>query len=231
MNKFDYISILAGGKCGFNCSFCIGNDIRINEKPHFSNKYNSFIDLFASHTKLLSVSGSTSDPCFISEQEHQNIILLAKKENHNIKINVHTRTLKYENLKMLNKYYDKIVISIDENFKPFEYLKEFKNIRYSIVLTENNFNVFTLDWFENIYKTIGHSSFTLRPNVFDSNIKTFSYGKEVKNKYLPKEAIQFPFHQGLIVIWNFKDINDNLNVRYLWSDDTVSSQCEWKKLY
>ena len=228
---FDYISILAGGKCGFNCNFCVGNEVRIEENPHFSEKYKSFIDLFASRTKLLSVSGSTSDPCFIDENEHKTIISLAKKENPNIKVNVHTRTLNYETLKMLDRHYDKVVISIDETFKPLDYLREFRNIRYSIVLTEDNYLSFPLDWFEKIYEEIGHCSFTLRPDVFSNKITIGNYGVETKIKGLPKEAIQYKFHDGLIVIWDFNKINDSMNVRYLWSNSLVSSQCEWKKLY
>jgi hypothetical protein len=67
MKKFDYISILAGGKCKFNCSFCVGNNIRKKSTPHFSPKMKAFIECFPDTTDLLSVSGDTSDPSFIKE--------------------------------------------------------------------------------------------------------------------------------------------------------------------
>ena len=63
--KYDYISILAGGSCSFNCPFCIGNKIRKDEKPKYSKEIHKFLKEYVGDTSLLSISGSTSDPSLI----------------------------------------------------------------------------------------------------------------------------------------------------------------------
>jgi len=235
MKKLDYISILAGGSCKFNCSFCIGNSLRKEVTPHFSEKYKSFIACFSDQTDLLSVSGDTSDPSFIKES--YSIPLEAKYFNPNIKVSVHTRTLKNEDLKRF-LHYDKIVISIDENIisntdvETLLFLQENqKRIRFSIVLTSYNFGYFTKEegLIEKIVELYPEAQITLRPEVSEaeyimncvSNAGTW-IEQENGSYYLEENSN--------IWLWNYKDTNPNINALYLFSDGMISNNCRWDKI-
>jgi len=112
---FNYISILAGGKCSFKCSFCVGNEIRKNEPAHFAPNWKKFLKDYATKTSLLSISGDTSDPIFIKDT--WNIPEYAKNINNNLRITLHTRkpvSFEEELLNIFNVGYDKLVLSIDK---------------------------------------------------------------------------------------------------------------------
>ena len=117
MKKFNYISILAGGSCKFNCDFCIGKDIRKNVSPHFSKKWQSFIECFGDMTDTLSISGDTSDPSFNFETWQfpyyvKDVLKL------DLRVTVHTRNFDFiheHSISTLPKF-DSYVLSIDETF-------------------------------------------------------------------------------------------------------------------
>ena len=228
--KFNYISILAGGSCSFNCDFCIGNDVRSNVTPHFSHKYKSFLELFAQNTNLLSISGSTSDPSLIGTPNNYFIVETARMYNRDIKISMHTRDLG-EFAKEAYSYCDEVVISLEKNtpeaIKFFEELSEYQQskTRISVVITQENKHLLVTEEF---YESLSISSFTLRKNVFepiDINIE-FAFGYE--GKY---GSTFYDFKDGKIAYWDYSVTNVNLETRYLWDDGEVSSQCRWEELH
>jgi len=235
MKKFDYISVLAGGTCKFNCSFCIGDDIRKNKSPHFSTKYKSFIECFSDMTDLLSVSGDTSDPSFVTETK--DIPKIAKSFNPNIKVTLHTR-----NIKCLDEAfdcgYDKFVFSVDEDFYDkftqediFNLVKIKDKLRFSIVVTSSNFGYMVGDelLISKLSKDFPNAQITLRPEVSES---------EHIVKCLESMGIWVPMENGAMYLkenknvwlWDYKQTNTNLNVRYLFSNGKISSNCEWDRI-
>jgi len=235
--KYDYISILTGGKCGFNCSFCIGNKLNKDKEPHFSNQYTNFVENYANRTNIISISGSSSDPYFISIQKHIDIINKCKDVNPKIVTNIHTRYIKDAiKLNQLMGLYDGIVFSVDEDFLNRSDILDFKKyshkkMRFSIVLTNKNRHIFTRDWLDEVYNTTGISSFTFRPDVFenDFDIEDFKINMELFEVVDKKYGVWFPYKSGYVTYWDNKKINQN--VLYLWSTNEVTDDCEWKKSY
>jgi hypothetical protein len=233
---YDYISVLAGGRCDFGCDFCIGNSIRKNITPHFSRKLNSFLDCYADITNLLSVSGDTSDPSFIDESDH--IPTYAKRINPNIKVNVHTKNTDLEPLKRFRRVgYDKIVISIDEDFienldsSTIKFLQE-TNIRFSIVLTCYNFGYFCGEdnIIDEIIKLFPNATITLRPNVLD-DIHFVGSFKDILGTWVDNNnGSQYLEENPKIWFWNYNHTNPNINAMYLFSDGKISNNCRWEKL-
>jgi len=236
----DYISILAGGACKFNCSFCIGNSIRENVTPHYSSKLKSFLECYANQTNLLSVSGDTSDPCFI--QETDDIPVIAKKINSNIKVSIHTRNT---DTRILEKYlicnYDKIVVSIDEKFFDNLCVEDIlwyrrtareKKLRFSIVLTSYNYKHFCKKdgIISKIVDIFPGAQITLRPNVFEEDcwIETFAddLGTWMNNTNGSKTLEE----NTNIVFWDYSKTNPNIDALYLFSDGTIDNNCKWKNI-
>ena len=242
MVKFNYISILAGGICKFNCNFCVGKDIRKNEKPHFSSKWKAFIECFADMANLLSVSGDTSDPSFVDDV--WKIARFAKYINKNIKVALHTRNIKVIN-NCFESGYDKFVLSIDENFnwqKHYETLLEHKdNVRISFVMTDDNFWILD-EWYENYPQIFEDFQITIRPEVHLAKNENWNYvfkerfegiGQKTFNEKnvieLENGALQnkaFP----KLWYWDYNKTNPKLNVRYLFSDGNIASNCQWEKI-
>ena len=232
----DYISVLAGGSCKFNCDFCIGNSIRENVTPHYSNKLKSFLECYADTTNLLSVSGDTSDPSFI--QGTDNIPAIAKKINPKIKVNVHTKSLDYETLKRFRRNgYDKIVISIDEDF--FNTTPEFTikllqtlNVRFSIVLTAYNFGYFCGDnsIIDVLVKRFPNATITLRPNVLEDNHWMESFGDILGTWVDMDNGAQYLEQNKNIWYWNYINTNPNIDALYLFSDGTIKNNCKWNNI-
>jgi len=235
----NYISILAGGSCKFNCDFCIGNSLRKNETPHFSNKWKSFLECYADQTNLLSVSGDTSDPSLINDST--NIPKIAKCFNSDIKVSIHT---KETNSQILEEYiiadYDKIVVSIDETFFDniieedelfFRRTAREGKLRFSIVLTSCNFGYFVEDngLIKKIIDNIPGVQITLRPEVSEAEhivdcVDNFGTWIKQENgsKYL-KENFN-------IWLWDYKETNKNINALYLFSDGIIKNNCRWDKI-
>jgi len=247
MKKLDYISILAGGSCKFNCSFCIGNDIRKNAKPHFSKKTEAFLECFSDFTDLVSISGDTSDPSFVEET-----MFLPRKIreiNPQVKITIHTRNIDFLD-DAFHSGYDKFVLSIDEEFT-YEMLKKLKpykdKVRLSFVMTEYNFWILN-DWSNSkLMKEIFEFQMTIRPevkavrdettawNFYDAflNIKARKYRSPYNSKkyvtVLKNGAIKLKKFPN-IWYWNYNETNKNLNVRYLFSNGDISSNCKWGEI-
>jgi len=232
----DYISVLAGGKCKFACDFCIGNSIRDNVTPHYSRKLKSFLECYADTTNLLSVSGDTSDPCFI--QGTDNIPDIAKRINPNIKVNVHTKSLDYETLKRFRRNgYDKIVISITEDFfknTPDYTIKLLQtlNVRFSIVLTKYNFGYFCGDnnILDKIVKTFPNVTITLRPNVLEDNFWVEEFGNILGKWSDMDNGAQYLTQNKNIWFWNYINTNPNISAMYLFSDGTIKDNCKWNAI-
>jgi len=239
MGKLDYISILAGGSCKFNCSFCIGNSMRKNITPHYSKKWESFLNCFADQTDLLSVSGDTSDPSLIEET----IVIptIAKIINPNIKVSIHT---KETNSEILEKYlianFDKLVISIDENFLEglcdedvlfFRRIAREHKLRFSIVLTSYNFGYFVENngIIEKLVEMFPTAQITLRPEVSEEehisncidSIGTWTI-QENGSCYLEENMN--------IWLWEYSKTNQNINALYLFSDGIIKDNCRWDNI-
>lgn len=244
MKKFDYISILAGGKCKFNCDFCVGKNIRKDIKPHFSTKWESFIGCFADMTDLLSISGDTSDPSFVKESSK--IPSIAKSFNKHLKVSLHTRNLNVIKTAK-NAGYDSFVFSIDENFNKemFNVLKNHKDenfdIRLSLVITDKNFHILD-EWFKN-FKDIFEFKMTIRPEVNSSKEKRwqstfYNAFQNIGNENIDKSKNAIKMENGAIKLkdypniwyWDYNETNPKLNVRYLFSNGTISGNCQWEKL-
>jgi len=247
MKKLDYISILAGGKCKFNCDFCVGKDIRKDVKPYFSTKWESFIECFADMTNLLSVSGDTSDPSFVKDT--LKIPGIAKSFNKDIKVTIHTRNLNVIKAAK-NAGYDSFVFSIDENFNKemLDTLKKYKDenfdIRLSLVLTDYNFCI--LDEWSKSFKEIFDFKMTIRPEVKLAKDEAMNWtlysaflnirSKKYKSPYDSKKYIT-KMENGAIKLkrfpnvwyWDYNATNPKLDVRYLFSDGTIAGNCQWGK--
>jgi hypothetical protein len=235
-NKFDYISILAGGSCRFDCHFCVGNDIREYTSPHFSSKFKAFIECFADQTNLLSVSGDTSDPSFI--RDSWLIPSIAKQFNESIRVTFHTRSIDSMQ-KAFDSGYDKFVFSIDETLTQdiLNTLLPFKDkVRLSLVITRQNLellpSIFLLD---HIYDF----QITFRPDVFEQNrtfnlsflhfFITLSSDTDTIPYRNDNGSITHPSFPGFLY-WNYLHTNKQLNVRYLFSNGDIASNCKWSEI-
>jgi len=240
----DYISILAGGSCKFNCEFCVGNSIRENITPHYSSKIKGFLECYADRTQLLSVSGDTSDPSLISETIF--IPVEAKEYNKDIKVSIHTRDI-YFTEKAMDYGYDKIVLSIDETLSENDYQTLVNyyyhygyNIRLSFVLTSSNFWI--IDEWKKDFPALFDMELTIRPDVFEKD--------EVFRKHIFLETFlgidgdwqnieQYKNEYGAIVLekypnvwyWDYNVTNKNLDVLYLFSNGDIKNNCKWENLY
>lgn len=237
--KLDYISILAGGSCSFGCDFCVGNDIRNKITPHYSRKLDSFIECFSDMTDLISVSGDTSDPSLIGMTWAipQKIRIF----NKHMKITLHTRD-KYIGIKAINHGYDKYVLSIDELFLDaltdsmivdYRFLSDNKKMRLSIVLTKQNYQSFygSNNLIDKIMKLFPSIQITLRPNVFEQldlkKLKSFFGEWSILNN--GAEVLTSSFNDT-VWLWDYRKTNSRLEVRYLFSDGAISSNCGWDRL-
>ena len=232
MERLDYISIIAGGKCKFNCSFCIGNDIRENNHPNISNKYISFIECYGDMTDEISISGSTSDPYFIELDVH--FTIKNRSRDFDLKTSLHTRNTKLTNKMMkLIEWYDELVLGIDETFNPDNFkFQNNKSIRFSIVITKENQHKFNREWLDNISNKTGVNSFTFRPNVFEEfndGFNTFMTNMKLLFPEERKYAYWFNYKDSYITYWDNKEFSQN--VRYLWNDGNITEDDEWKKLF
>ena len=198
---------------------------------------------YAKKTKLLSISGDSSDPSLINKTKY--LANEAKLINPFIKVNIHTRTLNYVLINdFINNNYDKIVISIDENF--FNNISKQTNtllislkdkIRFSIVITNYNIELLNKDFIIKLYSLYPNASFTIRPDVFNKNdnferqiyllIKTLSPQGFIENKL---GAIVLNKYKN-IWFWFYKKSNKINNVKYLFSNDVISNYTIWEELY
>jgi len=238
MHNIDYISILAGGFCKFECSFCVGNEIRRNETPKFSKKIKSFIECFSDQTNLLSVSGDTSDPCFI--EETYEIPKYAKKINKDLKITLHTRNKNIAE-KAIKSGYDKYVLSINEKFltnisdfniEIFKKLSKEQKIRLSIVITNENIDFFygRGNIIEEIIKLFEEIQITLRPNVFE-DVSIIKKLKEYFGEWEQREnGVEVLKSNNKIWLWDYRKTNEKIKAVYLFSNGEISSNCKWKKI-
>ncbi len=224
--KLNYISILAGGNCPMNCSFCVGQYIRKNETPHFASlgKIKIFFDAYKCQTDLLSISGSTSDPLFC--KDINKITEIAKKRFK--KISLHTcATSKLINIDI--KPFDEICISFHTlpDKKLVEFIQENKEkIRISVVYNKENYKI--LDNFS-FFDQIPCNTFTVRKNIFDPKIPNF-----VKKLKKIGEIFNQPIYKygdKKITIWDFADANKYIDARYLWPNGLMRKQCYWENLH
>jgi len=237
MNKLDYISILAEGKCKFNCPFCIGKDIRKEEKPHIAGDYVDFIQTYGMLTEEISISGSTSDPYFLSIKIHREIV----KESNDLALrtSLHTRYTKdTKKLRELLEIYDEVVFGIDENALEDligeRHIRKYKSkIRFGVVITEDNRRLINRDYLDAIYLVTGVGSFTFRPDV---NSNKYTLGDFIDNMNFEitqvdkvHNSLYFYYKDKYVSYWDNKVIN--LNVLYLWGDGKITNNLEWKKLY
>ena len=227
MEKFNYISIFAGGK---------------NEKPHFSNKWKAFIECFANMTNSLSVNVNTANPSFV--ENVWKIAKFAKKYNKNINVSLHTRNIEVIN-NCFESGYNEFVLNINENFNwenHYEKLLEYKNnVRISFVMTENNFWVLE-EWYENFPQIFKNFQITIIPEVHSAENENWNYlfkerfesiGQKTFNEKnvveLENGALQnkaFP----KLWYWNKNKINSKLNVICLFSNGNIASNCQWEKI-
>jgi len=233
--KLDYISILAGGSCKFNCDFCVGKDIRKNITPHISPKYKAFIECFAEQTDLLSISGDTSDPSFV--EEIWEIPEIAKEVNPNIKVTIHTRNIEAIHKTFVDNCFDKFVFSIDENItkETLQILKHYKKkVRLSFVMTESNYSI-VYNWLDELPE-IFDFQMTIRPEVhqvqnnkilFESTFRDISSNSTITE--LSSGAVQLN-QKPNIWYWDYRKTNDKINTMYLFSSGEISNNCKWSEI-
>ena len=244
-NKFDYISILAGGACKFNCDFCVGKDMRKNITPHFSKKVESFIECFSDMTNLVSVSGDTSDPSFVEDTMY--IPGKVREINPDARVTIHTRNIDFIE-DAFHAGYDKFVFSIDEDFtlEMLEMLRPYKDkVRLSFVMTSYNHWIID-EWSKNM-KEIFDFQMTLRPEVNAVKDETTAWmfydtflnirARKYRSPYNSKKFVtqmkngafklkQFPN----IWYWDYNKTNPNIEARYLFSNDEIGSNCKWGEI-
>jgi len=243
MKKFNYISILAGGSCKFNCDFCIGKDIRKNTTPHFSKKWQSFIECFGDMTDTLSVSGDTSDPSFVFET-WQVPYYVKEVLKLDLRVTIHTRNIDFihEHIETNLPNYDSYVLSIDEHFideidsgevKPeiLNTLKNLgKNLRFSIVITNDNINIFDdYSFVKYLLQIFPDARMTIRPEVHLEDIKIKTFDKWGENTRMNNGSYKLDKNKN-VWFWDYNETNPNMNVRYLFSNGNISSNCEWDKI-
>jgi hypothetical protein len=220
---YDYISILAGGRCAMNCSFCVGKKVRTYDVPHFADHkaVANFISCFGTETRLFSVSGSTSDPLLTD------LDLLFRHSRYAqlfaLKTSLHTAYLNIllDHIEFLEGCFDEFVLSIhskDQIPQVMDILEDTTTpVRISSVYHKDNKDQFDRDFFE----SIPVEQFTIRKNVF-----------EVFEEYDP--VIPYPEldsrifgqkvygdHNKKIAVWDFKEANRHIRALYLWSNGMV----------
>lgn len=225
----DYISILAGGTCKINCSFCVGKAIRDNQPPHFApgKDIAGFMDAYSGHVQNLSISGSTSDPMHINCIDE---VLAAAEILFKYRVALHTCALdvlqerdedftyKLSRLTLsLHSIPDKTALGFIARHK--------ENIRISVVYHGENAE--TIDNME-FFDTVPAVDFTIRKNVFDPqepDLKGVELIGDVFNQPL------YRYGHKRIVVWDFTDANKHINARYLWPNGALMRQCFWESLY
>lgn len=220
--KYNYISILCGGKCSFNCDFCVGQKIRIDKEPYIDDDWKDFIFENAKYTNEISISGSTSDPFFLGVDRINDILKLSKENN--LFTSLHTRSIDLSILRLKNL--DELVISINDinpnNYKNLLYLSEKFNCRISIVATKKNKNKFT----RNFFYSINIKKWTIRKNIFEKNL-IVNIDMPLK-KYKIFNAEIYGNEEKEIALWDFKKQNEEIKALYLWQTGQVKEQCYWK---
>lgn len=222
MKQLDYISVLAGGRCYTNCGFCVGNHIRKNEPPHFSDVALEFIDQYSGYAKELSISGSTSDPMYCDYKTLNNI--LDAGINCSYKLSLHTSVYNNRTKAILgsvhelclsvhsinkvlsNKLYDDVVSS---------------KLRISSVCTSNN-----KSWYETgeFFDTYGADKFTIRLNIHEPELYLELPYDKINSIH---NQTTYRYNNKTIAIWNFRDANKNIKALYLWPNGEIKRQCFW----
>jgi len=226
---FDYVSVLAGGECPIDCSFCVGRKVRIKTKPYFADM--DYIERFMNHYRpfsdKLSISGSTSDPLFVDELDE--VIALAKKNE--FKTSLHTCYLDgllQRDESFLRSFYR---LSLSLHDIPKDDVKKFieKNkdlVRVNIVYHEGNRRIVDdMSFFDETPS----SSFTIRKNIFDPQEPKLKKVKRIGDVF---NQPMFEYDGGKkIAVWDFADANLYIKAMYLWPDGQIRRQCFWHSLH
>ncbi|MBU1913198.1 MAG: hypothetical protein KKB22_06690, partial [Candidatus Omnitrophica bacterium] len=231
---FDYISILAGGRCPTNCSFCVGQYIRDTSAPHFAPKEDvlKFIRTYSQYSKLFSISGSTSDPMYTDLGLFELYIREGKKAGMRLSLHTHSNTtpLIFNNLSIVSLC-DKIVLSAHD-LKNIELIKELvkefgrEKIRISSVCHGANKTLLETKEF---YESFSLTQFTIRLNIYEPGIQVNLPYPKLEKRIFNQPC--FGDENITIAVWDFKAANEVINAMYLWPDGTVNPQCYWKKFH
>ncbi|HEC68679.1 MAG TPA: hypothetical protein ENI31_00095, partial [Candidatus Omnitrophica bacterium] len=231
---FDYISILAGGRCKMNCHFCVGKSIREKKKPSFADKDKVlwFINFYSQYTKLFSISGSTSDPMLTNLDLLNLYIKEGKDKGLRVSLHTHSNTIPLilENIDKI-LLCDKIVLSVHDlkNVDSVnELIGKFKKgrIRISSVCHSGNKSLLESKKF---YESFGSNQFTIRLNIFEPDLKI-----RLPYPFLNKFIFGQPCYgdeEKTIAVWNFKEANKIIEAMYLWPNGEIQPQCYWKRLH
>ena len=197
--------------------------ILADETQQYSNKCESFINCYADQTNIISVSS----PCFINDTV--NIPLIAKRINPDIKAEVHTRTLKLNNIEKF-LHYDKIVLSIDEDF--FEkcpistqsYISQNQEkIRFSIVATSYNFGdiIDECGLLNKLVKAFPNTQIDIEPEPHEAEhiINCLSSAGTWIEQNNGSEYLE---ENSNIWLWNNKDVD--ISTLCLFGDGKIKSQ-------
>lgn len=224
---FDYISILAGGSCTQikECTWCVGNEVRANDPPHFASYKNvcKFLDLLQDHSTEFSISGVSSDPILCKDTGKIIDYALGKYS-----ISLHTKILNTKT-EMYSKYVDELCLSVHRMIPSIaQKLKniEPKKLRISSVCTSENIHLFESPEFFELY---GATRFTIRKNIREPELRdpVIPYDRSTCDQYGQK---WFEGDGKTIALWDFKKANREIKAMYLWPTGEMNEQCYWKHI-
>jgi hypothetical protein len=223
-----YISILAGGRCAFECSFCVGRGRKEGPEPHFGPGVLDFIQQHAGRTRWLSISGSTSDPLFVAwngPDRLRDIIYLALSSG--LQVSLHTRVISRRSL-MLSHQAHELCVSLDPqdpdlHQKARDLASAGCPVRISAVATSANLHLFADPA---LYELLPYP-WTIRRNVREPDLP------EVPVPFIRTGETLFgcPVYAEQIAVWDFEVANQHINALYLWPDGQIRRQCFWEVLY
>ena len=213
------------------CKFCIGNKLRENNPPSFPEKQKviEFIKKHAPLTKLLSISGSTSDPMLTDQELLKEYSTLAKSLGLRVAIHTHANAFDESKTNIL-KMADKTVISahnLEHLAKANQIIKAVGKERVRISSVCNSENKQLLEKKE-FYEAVNADTFTVRLNVFEDIKLTPPYPKTGQRIFNQE---QYSDGNKSVVVWDFKNANEFIAARYLWPDGQMKPQCYWTKLH
>jgi hypothetical protein len=229
---YDFVSVLCGGKCVFNCDYCIGRSTREDTEPTFSDSIYEFIKDNVKKTKTFSVSGESSDPTFVSTTSYIPTYLDGLGFDGTIEL--HTK-VDSDIGAYFDCGYNTVVLSIEHDVseEKIKRLREFRgnNIRLSIII-----NVNTIESFKNMIlsrKLFGFS-LTIRPDSFMSEEDTKSVTITLRELFPDFEVLD----NGMVIldkhksVWynNHSETNKRSNALYLRDNGDVVTGTYWDNL-
>jgi hypothetical protein len=229
---YDFVSVLCGGRCAFNCDYCIGRSTREDLEPTFSDSIYEFMKDNVRKTKVFSVSGESTDPLFTSTASY--IPGYLEELGFDGTVELHTKVSN-----SLDEYfgygYDTIVLSIEHDISE-EKIKELRELRGNDIRLSIVVNVDTVESFKSLilsHKLFGFA-LTIRPDSFMSEEDTKATTMSLRGLFPDFEVLD----TGMVIldkdksVWynDHSETNKQSNALYLRHNGDIVTGAYWDNL-